>query len=107
MNRPAHLQCSHHGRQHGVYRRAALAGATPHLGRSALDAAELMSVGCNYLREHMIDGARVHTLMWTGRHLSQRGAGPPLLRYEVRSHQVPRSKAVRNGSSTWGAEPPA
>ena len=36
------------------------AGANPWLGRSALDAAELMSVGCNYLREHMEDGQRVH-----------------------------------------------
>ena len=36
------------------------AGASPWMGRSALDAAELMSVGCNYLREHMEDGQRVH-----------------------------------------------
>ena len=36
------------------------AGSAPHLGRSALDAAELMSVGSNYLREHMIDQARIH-----------------------------------------------
>jgi aminobenzoyl-glutamate utilization protein B len=40
--------------------RAAHAAAAPHLGRSALDAAELMSVGVNYLREHMPDTARVH-----------------------------------------------
>jgi aminobenzoyl-glutamate utilization protein B len=31
-----------------------------HLGRSALDAAELMNVGANYLREHMTTDARVH-----------------------------------------------
>ena len=36
------------------------AAASPHLGRSALDAVEIMNVGVNYLREHMIDGARVH-----------------------------------------------
>ncbi len=30
------------------------AAAAPELGRSALDAAELMSVGVNYLREHII-----------------------------------------------------
>ena len=36
------------------------AAATPHLGRSALDAAELMNVGVQFLREHMIDSARVH-----------------------------------------------
>ena len=36
------------------------AAAAPELGRSALDAAELMSVGVNYLREHIISEARVH-----------------------------------------------
>ena len=40
--------------------RASHAAAAPHLGRSALDAAELMNVGVNYLREHMPDDARVH-----------------------------------------------
>src|SRR5262245_50733168 len=29
-------------------------------GRSALDAVELMNVGVNYMREHMISDARVH-----------------------------------------------
>jgi|SRR5690625_4665064 len=36
------------------------AAAAPHLGRSALDAVELMNVGVNYLREHMIDDAKIH-----------------------------------------------
>ncbi|MGE6376652.1 M20 family metallopeptidase [Peribacillus muralis] len=36
------------------------AAASPHLGRSALDAVELMNVGVNYLREHIIKEARVH-----------------------------------------------
>lgn len=36
------------------------ASGSPERGRSALDAAELMSVGVNYLREHIIDGARIH-----------------------------------------------
>ena len=40
--------------------RAAHAAASPHLGRSALDAVELMNVGVNYLREHMPASARVH-----------------------------------------------
>ena len=40
--------------------RAAHAAAAPHLGRSALDALELMNVGVNYMREHMPDSARVH-----------------------------------------------
>jgi aminobenzoyl-glutamate utilization protein B len=40
--------------------RSAHASAQPHLGRSALDAVELMNVGANYLREHMPFGARLH-----------------------------------------------
>lgn len=42
---------------HGVSSHAAI---SPHLGRSALDAVELMNVGVNYLREHIIPEARVH-----------------------------------------------
>jgi aminobenzoyl-glutamate utilization protein B len=40
--------------------RTSHAGGSPHLGRSALDAVELMNVGVNYLREHIIQEARVH-----------------------------------------------
>lgn len=36
------------------------AGFAPERGRSALDAVELMSVGCNYLREHVMDKVRIH-----------------------------------------------
>lgn len=36
------------------------AAASPHLGRSALDAVELMNTGVNYLREHVIPEARMH-----------------------------------------------
>ena len=36
------------------------AGASPHLGRSALDAVELMNVAVNFLREHMPLDNRVH-----------------------------------------------
>ncbi len=36
------------------------AAKTPELGRSALDAAELMNVGVNYLREHVADDVRMH-----------------------------------------------
>ena len=42
------------------YGTAAHAAGDPHLGRSALDAVELMNVGVQFLREHMIDEARVH-----------------------------------------------
>lgn len=36
------------------------AAAAPEQGRSAMDAAELMSVGVQYLREHMKMGCRIH-----------------------------------------------
>ena len=36
------------------------AAFAPHLGRSAVDAMELMNVGVNYLREHVISDARIH-----------------------------------------------
>jgi aminobenzoyl-glutamate utilization protein B len=36
------------------------AAAAPHLGRSALDAVELMNVGVNFLREHVIPETRIH-----------------------------------------------
>lgn len=39
---------------------AAHAAFEPDMGRSALDAVELMNVGVNYMREHMPDAARVH-----------------------------------------------
>ncbi len=42
---------------HGV---SAHAAGQPHIGRSALDAVELMNVGANYLREHMVSDAKVH-----------------------------------------------
>ena len=40
--------------------RASHAAGSPWLGRSALDAVELMNVGVNYLREHMPLDCRVH-----------------------------------------------
>src|SRR5438477_5937830 len=47
--------------------RASHAAAAPHLGRSALDAVELMNVGVNYMREHMPSDARIHyALLDTG-----------------------------------------
>lgn len=42
------------------YGTAAHASRHPELGRSALDAAELMNVGVNYLREHVAEDVRMH-----------------------------------------------
>ncbi|MCI2059221.1 MAG: amidohydrolase [Oscillibacter sp.] len=68
---------------------ASHAGAAPHLGRSALDGAELMNVGVNYLREHMIDTARIHYAY------SDAGGTAPnvvqshtVIKYEVRAPKV-------------------
>ena len=48
---------------HGI---ASHAAADPQNGRSALDAVELMNVGVNYLREHIIPEARVHYVIING-----------------------------------------
>ncbi len=70
--------------------RAAHAAAAPHLGRSALDAVELMSVGVNYLREHMPSDARVHYA-----YLDVGGNAPNVvqarakIRYSVRAGTLP------------------
>ncbi|MBR0040214.1 MAG: amidohydrolase [Oscillospiraceae bacterium] len=69
--------------------RTAHAGASPYLGRSALDAVELMSVGSNYLREHMIPEARLHYA-----YIDAGGTAPNVVqdratvRYEVRAPYV-------------------
>ena len=42
------------------YGQASHAAACPELGRSALDAVELMNTGVQYLREHIIQEARIH-----------------------------------------------
>lgn len=74
---------------------ASHAGSAPELGRSALDAAELMNVGCNYLREHIIDQARVHYAY------SDAGGTAPnvvpdhaTVKYEVRAPKVSQMKEL-------------
>lgn len=70
--------------------RAAHAAASPHLGRSALDAVELMSVGVNYMREHMPSDARVHSAV-----LDTGGIAPNVVqaharvRYSIRAMNLP------------------
>ena len=74
---------------------ASHAASAPHLGRSALDACELMSVGVNYLREHMEDSDRVHYAY------SNPGGGSPNVvqafaevRYLIRSTTNPKCEAL-------------
>ena len=46
--------------------RASHAGVSPHLGRSALDAAILTDVGANYLREHVPPDVRIQSIITKG-----------------------------------------
>jgi aminobenzoyl-glutamate utilization protein B len=46
--------------------KTAHAASSPEQGRSALDAVELMNVGVNFLREHVIDKARIHYVIENG-----------------------------------------
>ena len=70
--------------------RASHAAAAPHLGRSALDAVELMNVGVNYMREHMPSDARVHYAL-----LDAGGIAPNVVqarakvRYLIRAADLP------------------
>lgn len=70
--------------------RASHAAATPHLGRSALDAVELMNVGVNYLREHMPSSARIHYAVTdTGGHAPNVVQARATVRYLVRARDLP------------------
>ncbi len=42
------------------------AAGSPEQGRSALDAVELMNIGVNYLREHVVQDARMHYVIESG-----------------------------------------
>ena len=46
--------------------RTAHAAADPQNGRSALDAVELMNIGANFMREHMISDAKLHYVITHG-----------------------------------------
>jgi aminobenzoyl-glutamate utilization protein B len=70
--------------------RTAHAAASPHLGRSALDAVELMSVGVNYMREHMPSDARVHyALLDTGGIAPNVVQAHARVRYSIRDRDLP------------------
>lgn len=46
--------------------KTAHAAGSPEQGRSALDAVELMNIGVNFLREHVIQDARIHYIIESG-----------------------------------------
>jgi aminobenzoyl-glutamate utilization protein B len=70
--------------------KASHAAASPHLGRSALDAVELMSVGVNYMREHMPSDARVHyAVLDTGGFAPNVVQAHARVRYSIRARDLP------------------
>lgn len=76
------IEFSFHGR-------AAHAAVAPHLGRSALDAVELMNVGVNYMREHMPSSARVHYAIIDGGGFAPNVVQPhAVVRYLVRARSL-------------------
>ncbi|MFA6506437.1 MAG: amidohydrolase [Treponemataceae bacterium] len=71
------------------------AGATPHLGRSALDAVELMNVGANYLREHIIPEARLHYAITDSGGLSPNVVqSKAAVLYQIRAPKLSQAKSV-------------
>jgi aminobenzoyl-glutamate utilization protein B len=93
VNNPVSLACNEISfRFRG---RAAHAASSPHLGRSALDAVELMNVGVNYLREHMPSTARIHyAITDTGGHAPNVVQAQAAVRYLVRARTLPELLAL-------------
>jgi aminobenzoyl-glutamate utilization protein B len=65
--------------------RTAHAAGDPQNGRSALDAVELMNIGANYMREHIISDARLHYIITNG------GEAPNVVPAEAEVHYFVRA----------------
>jgi len=76
------------------YGEASHAGSSPEQGRSALDAVELMNTGVNYLREHVIQDARIHYIIEKGG--DQPNVVPPYARswYYIRAPERDQVKFI-------------
>ncbi len=76
---------------------SAHAASSPHLGRSALDALELMNVGVQFLREHVPDDTRIHYAI-----TDAGGASPNVVQgraevvYLVRSQRLHDLEDIKN-----------
>jgi len=75
--------------------RAAHAGACPEAGRSALDALELMNIGANYLREHMLDQDRLHYVTTNG------GLAPNIVPSSAEAWYYARAPHIDELVSLW------
>jgi len=75
--------------------KGAHAAACPHLGRSALDAVELMNVGANFLREHVIQEARIHYAITDAGGCSPNVVQPEAaVLYQIRTPQLPQANEI-------------
>ncbi|HLW48251.1 MAG TPA: M20 family metallopeptidase [bacterium] len=75
--------------------RASHAAGAPHLGRSALDAVELMNIGVNFLREHMPASARVHYSITDAGGVSPNVVQPRAeVLYLIRAPEVAQARAL-------------
>jgi aminobenzoyl-glutamate utilization protein B len=75
--------------------RASHAAGAPHLGRSALDAVELMNIGVNFLREHMPSSARVHYSITDAGGVSPNVVQPRAeVLYLIRAPEVAQARAL-------------
>ena len=69
----------------------------PELGRSALDAVELMDVGVNYMREHMIDEARIqYAITDTGGDAPNVVQSRAQVLYAIRAPKITQVKELYN-----------
>jgi aminobenzoyl-glutamate utilization protein B len=91
---PSEINCPSKGSSVGVkdilfkfHGRTAHAGGSPHLGRSALDAVELMNVGVNYLREHVTEKVRIHYTITHGGDLPNVVPAEAAVWYFIRAHK--------------------
>ncbi|GMA09377.1 aminobenzoyl-glutamate utilization protein B [Tetragenococcus halophilus subsp. flandriensis] len=74
---------------------SAHAAAAPEQGRSALDAAELMNTGVQFLREHIIDEGRIHYAFIDAGGESANVVQPSAtLYYFVRAPKIEQAKAI-------------
>jgi aminobenzoyl-glutamate utilization protein B len=75
--------------------RASHAAGAPHLGRSALDAVELMNIGVNFMREHMPSAARVHYSITDAGGISPNVVQPQAeVLYLIRAPEVGQARAL-------------
>lgn len=71
------------------------AAFSPHLGRSALDAVELMNIGANFLREHIIPEGQLHYAITDAGGMSPNVVQPNAeVLYKIRAPKISQVEAI-------------